>query len=61
MTPKIIFYFGVGVGVGVGVDVDDGGRLFLSFKSLDNNMVHSSSVNVYLYGRNRCRTKVLWV
>ena len=47
----------MGVVVYVGVD----GGLFFVFKSLDNNMISSLCVNVYVYKRNRCTTKVLWV
>ena len=40
----------------------DGGwwPTFWFFKSLDNNMVYSYDIDVYVYKRNRCRTKVLW-
>ena len=34
---------------------------FFVFKSLDNNMVYSLGIDVYLYERNRSTTKVLWV
>ena len=34
---------------------------FFVFKSLDNNMIYSSCIDIYLCKRNLCRTKVLWV
>ena len=37
------------------------GPSFWLFKSLGNNMVYSSSIDVYVHTRNHCRTKVLWV
>ena len=41
--------------------IDGGWRTFLFFKSLDNNMVYSLGIDVYVYKRNRCTTKDLWV
>ena len=40
-----------------------GGRwaTFWFFKSLDNNMIYSSGIYIFVYKRNPCRTKVLWV
>ena len=37
------------------------GPTFCFFKSLDNNMVYSLGLDVYVHKRNRCTTKVLWV
>merc|ERR1712035_292502 len=37
------------------------GQTFFVFKSLDNNLVYSSDIDIYLCKRNLCRTKVLWV
>merc|ERR1712035_54759 len=37
------------------------GPTFLFFKSLDNNMIYSSDIDIYLCKRNLCRTKVLWI
>ena len=37
------------------------GGNFWFFKSFDNNMVYTSGIDVYVYKRNRCRTKVLGV
>ena len=37
------------------------GLTFWFFKSLENNMVYTLGIDVYVYKRNRCRTKVLWV
>merc|ERR1712243_500595 len=34
---------------------------FFFFKSLDNNMVYSLGIYVFVYKRNPCRSKVLWV
>ena len=37
------------------------GPTFWFFKSLDNNMVYSLGIDIYMCKRNPCRTKVLWV
>ena len=34
---------------------------FWFFKSLNNNKEYNLGVDVYLYKKNRCTTKVLWV
>ena len=34
---------------------------FWFFKSLDNTMVNSLGIYIFVHKRNRCRTKVLWV
>ena len=42
----------------------DGGWVlatFWFFKSLDNTMVNSLGIYIFVHKRNRCRTKVLWV
>ena len=57
-TPKTFFYLVVGLGWAVG---GGGCPTFLFFKSLDNNMVYSLGIYVFVYERNPCRTKVLWV
>ena len=36
-------------------------RTFFVFKSLNNKMVYTSVIDVYVCKRNRCTTKVLWV
>ena len=54
MGTKIIFLF-CGCGCGCGW------WTFFVFKSLDNNMVYSLGIDVYVRKRNPCRTKVLWV
>ena len=43
--------------------VDGGWGLptFWFFKSLDNTMVNSLGIYIFVHKRNRCRTKVLWV
>ena len=41
--------------------VGGGWRTFFIFKSLDNNMVYSLGIDVFLCNRKLCRTKVLWV
>ena len=43
--------------------MEDGGwwRTFLFFKFINNNMVYSLDIYVFLCKRNPCRTKVLWV
>ena len=41
--------------------VTGGWRTFFVFKSLDNNMVYTFDIDVYVCKRNRCTTKVLWV
>ena len=53
---EIIFLF-CGCGCGCGC----GWRTFFVFKSLDNNMVYTFDIDVYVCKRNRCTTKVLWV
>ena len=58
LYPKTFFYLGVDVGVGVDVD---GGLFFFVFKSLENNMVYSLAIGIYICKRNLCRTKFLWV
>ena len=49
--------------LGGGWWVVDGGwcPTFWFFKSLDNNMVYSLGIDIYMCKRNLCRTKVLWV
>ena len=37
------------------------GATFWFFKSLENNMVYSLGMSIYIGKRNRCKTKVLWV
>ena len=56
MTSRFLFYL-----VGDGRWEVEGVQLFLFFKSFDNNMVYTLGTDVYVYKRNRCRTKVLWV
>ena len=41
--------------------VEGGGCPNFLFKSLDNNMVYTLVIDVYVYKRNRSTTKVLWV
>ena len=55
---EIIFLF---CGCGCGCGCWCGWRTFFVFKSLDNNMIYSSYITMYIYKRNPCRTKVLWV
>ena len=38
-----------------------GWRTFFVFKSLYNNMIYTSYIDVYVCKRNRCTPKVLWV
>ena len=49
--------------VGGGWWMVDGGwcPTFWFFKSLENIMVYSLGIYIFLHKRNRCRTKVLWV
>ena len=41
--------------------MDGGWWLTFVFKSLDNNMICSSDIDVYVHKINLCTTKVLWV
>ena len=46
----------------VGRDVErDVDRDVEVFKSIDNNKVYTLGIDVYVYERNRCTAKVLWV
>ena len=59
---EIIFLFcGCGCWCGCGCGCGCGWRTFFVFKSLNNNMVYTSDIDVCVYKRNRCTTKVLWV
>ena len=63
---SLIFYYDVVLGMKIiflfcGCWCWCGWSTFFVFKSLDNNMVYSLCIDVYLYERNRCTTKVLWV
>ena len=42
------------------MDVDFAGDFFV-LKSLDNSMIYSVGIDIYVRKRNHCRTKVLWV
>ena len=53
LYPKTFFLFCCGCGCGW--------RTFFVFKSLDNNMIYSLDIDVYVNKINPCKAKVLWV
>merc|ERR1712035_98987 len=57
--PRRFFFYLVGGGRW---EVDGGWwATFWFFKSLDNIMVNSLGIDIYVCKRNPCKTKVLWV
>ena len=56
-TPEIFFLFGCWCGCGCWC----WWRTFFLFKFFHNKMIYSSYITMYIYKRNPCRTKVLWV